>query len=69
MPKTKLLKAKEAAEYLCYSESKFCLLVDSGQIPFVKFPNSARRYLESDLDKFISSYRQYSKPNLNIKVG
>ena len=66
---SKLLKAKEAAEYLGYSESKFCMLVDSGQLPFVKFDHSARRYLESDLNKFIISHRQYSEVNLHIKVG
>ena len=66
---SKLLKAKEAAEYLGYSESKFCMLVDSGQLPYVKFDHSARRYLESDLDKFITSHRKYSEVNLHIKIG
>jgi len=69
MSKTKLLKAKEAASLLGYSESKFSMLVDSGQLPYVKFPHSARRYLESDLNKFITSHRQYSDVNLHIKVG
>ena len=53
----KLMKSKQAAEYLCISERKLWDLQKSQRIPVVRI-DRAVRYDIADLDSFIDEFKK-----------
>lgn len=54
-PARRMLKTREAAEYLGIGLDMLRELIEAGKIPYVKFRESARRFDVRDLDAYIDA--------------
>jgi excisionase family DNA binding protein len=52
-PARRMLKTREAADYLGIGLDMLRELIEAGKIPYVKFRESARRFDVRDLDAYI----------------
>lgn len=58
-PRRRLLRVKEAAEYLGMSKSKVRQLAWTGQVPFIQeCPNALVLFDIADLDRWIESHKE-----------
>jgi excisionase family DNA binding protein len=60
--KTKLLNVGQAAEYLGVSAASLRKWSNDGRVPVFRTPGGQRRYAVEDLDEFIRSMREPTRP-------
>jgi excisionase family DNA binding protein len=58
----RLLKAKEAARYLGYTEGTLRNKAAAGEVPSVKLPSGALRFRRSELDAWIEGQSTEPEP-------
>lgn len=49
-----VMKTKEAMEYLNIGRVSLMILADTGKIKFFETPGGQKRFLKSELDKFVN---------------